>query len=274
MAMPARPPRRSTSAAVASSSRLMQSHRRLLSPNGTSSARCAMANAGVVPMPVSPPSSRIVFSWSTASSATVVQRWPSRGTYWRGSVQTGQDGGGASASANWMPQVTHMNRGTRSASGAQARLVRALAGLVLLERLPRVHVAERRMRRHQRLGQRDAEPLREHGRERVHLHLAEARQRLQPRPQLLRGAGLVPDARGVAVVALRHVGGEVADALGHRAREAMHGRPLAERGLEVLRGERGGVEGADALAQHERALERLLDRDLLVEREADEQGER
>ena len=53
----------------------------------------------------------------------------------------------------------------------------------------------------------------------------------------------------------------------------MAGRSRKTR-LEVRRGEPRGVERADALAQHERAGERLLDRHLLVEREADQQRER
>ena len=60
--MPASPPRRSTSAAVASSSSVMQSQSRLESPNGTSSARWPIANEGLVPIPMSSPSARISFS--------------------------------------------------------------------------------------------------------------------------------------------------------------------------------------------------------------------
>ena len=54
----------------------------------------------------------------------------------------------------------------------------------------------------------------------------------------------------------------------------MDGGPLAEDRLEVGRGELRGVERADPLAQDERARERLLDRHLLVEHEADQQRER
>jgi hypothetical protein len=157
---------------------------------------------------------------------------------------------------------------------AQACLVSALAGLVLGERLGRVDVAERRVRRDERRCGRDVQPVREHRRERRHLHLAESRQRLEPGLELRRRRGAGPDARGVAVVALRDVGGEVAHALGHRARETVDRRPLAEDRFEVHRGERGGLERADALADHERTHERLLHRDLLVEREADQQRER
>jgi hypothetical protein len=68
-----------------------------------------MANEGSVPIPTNSPSSRTSFEWSAASSAPVVHRCPSGGTYWRGSVQIGHDGGGESASGNWVPQVTQMN---------------------------------------------------------------------------------------------------------------------------------------------------------------------
>src|SRR3954454_4991700 len=88
----------------------MQSHSTLESPNGTSSARWPIANDGSVPMPTSSCSSRIAFVWSAASYSSVVQRWPSRPTYWRWSVQIGHDGGGRSDSANWVPHVTQMNR--------------------------------------------------------------------------------------------------------------------------------------------------------------------
>ena len=70
------------------------------------------------------------------------------------------------------------------------------------------------------------------------------------------------------------VGDEVVHAPGHRAGEAVDGRALAEDRLEVDRRERRGVERPDALLQHERADERLLDGDLLVEGEADQQRQR
>src|SRR5437763_1393113 len=57
-------------------------------------------------------------------------------------------------------------------------LVSLLRGLVVGERLRGVDVTERRMPRHEPLGGLDAVLLREHGAERLHLHLAEARQRL------------------------------------------------------------------------------------------------
>jgi hypothetical protein len=82
----------------------------LPSPNGTSSARWPIANDGVVPIPTSSPCSRIVFSWSAASSASVVHCCPvAAGTYWRQSVQIGQDSGGVSASGNWVPHALQMN---------------------------------------------------------------------------------------------------------------------------------------------------------------------
>ena len=108
MAMPVSPPRASTAAAVASSSRLTQSHSRLPSPCGTSSARWPIAKCGSVPIPVRPPSSRIVFARSAARSACVVHAWPEAGTYWRGSSQIGHRGGGPSVAANCVPQVTQM----------------------------------------------------------------------------------------------------------------------------------------------------------------------
>src|SRR5215207_10208525 len=108
--MAASPPRRSTSAAVASSSSVTQSQSRLPAPNGTSSARWPIANDGVVPIPTSSPCSRIAFACVDASSASVVHCWPvAAGTYWRQSVQIGQDGGGLSAAGNCVPHALQMN---------------------------------------------------------------------------------------------------------------------------------------------------------------------
>src|SRR4051812_21475091 len=91
----------------------MQSHSTFESPNGTSSARWPIANDGSVPIPTSSCSSRIAFVWSAASSSSVVQRWPSRPTYCRWSVQIGHDGGWSSRSANWAPHVTQTKRSMR-----------------------------------------------------------------------------------------------------------------------------------------------------------------
>jgi hypothetical protein len=51
-------------------------------------------------------------------------------------------------------------------------------------------------------------------------------------------------------------------------------RPGAKDGLEVGGRQRGGVERAQALPQHQRSGESLLHGDLLVEREADQQRHR
>ena len=53
----------------------------------------------------------------------------------------------------------------------------------------------------------------------------------------------------------------------------MDRRPLPEHRLEVCRRQLACVEGAETLLDGQRAGERLLDRDLLVEREADQQRE-
>ena len=67
---------------------------------------------------------------------------------------------------------------------------------------------------------------------------------------------------------------EVVHPLRHRAGEAVDGGALAEDRLEVRAGDGRGVEGAETLAERQRPRERLLDRDLLVEREADQQRHR
>src|SRR5512133_3309303 len=68
--------------------------------------------------------------------------------------------------------------------GAHLGLVRALLRLVVLERLRRVDVPERRMARHEVLCDRDVEALREHRAHCCHLHLAEARQGGEATPEI------------------------------------------------------------------------------------------
>ncbi len=71
-----------------------------------------MPKLGLVPMPISPASSRNVVMWLRMSLGSVVQPWPSTPTYCRSSVQTGQEGGGASAGSNCVPHVVQMNAST------------------------------------------------------------------------------------------------------------------------------------------------------------------
>ena len=91
-------------------------------------------------------------------------------------------------------------------------------------------------------------------------------------------AGLAPDPRRVAVVLLDEVrAAHSRRPLRHVAGEPVEGGPLAEGRVERLGVHRRDplrVEAADPLAQLERSGERLLERDLLVEDEADEKGER
>src|SRR5918995_422918 len=80
--------------------------------------------------------------------------------------------------------------------------------------------------------------------------------------------------RRVAAVALRHVRGHRLHAARHRPREAVDGGTLAEDRLKVGRRDGARLERPQALAEHQRAHERLRHRHLLVEHEADEQRER
>src|SRR4051794_9363844 len=111
---------------------------------------------------------------------------------------------------------------------AERGLVRALRRLVAVERLERVDVAERRVARRQLLRGRDAEPLRQHRRERTDLHVAETGELADPALQVGRVLGLRPDPLRVAAVLVRDESGEVVHAGGHRAGEAMDRRLLAE----------------------------------------------
>ncbi len=82
---------------------------------------------------------------------------------------------------------------------------------------------------------------------------------------------------GVAVVALDEVGGELANALGHVAGEAVERRRRPERRVELVGVHRRDplrVEPADPAAELERTGEGLLQRDLLVEGEADQERQR
>ena len=67
---------------------------------------------------------------------------------------------------------------------------------------------------------------------------------------------------------------ELVHARRHRAGEAVDRRPLAEDRVELGGGDGVHGERPEPLAQHVRSHERLLDRHLLVEREADQQRER
>ena len=100
-----------------------------------------------------------------------------------------------------------------------------------------------------------AELARQQRQHRAHLHLAEAGQLGEPRAQVLAALGLAPDPRGVAVVALLEERAQRAHALGHRAREAVQRRALAEdagRAPRVRRRDARGVEVPEARAQLER----------------------
>ena len=89
--------------------------------------------------------------------------------------------------------------------------------------------------------------------------------------------GLRPDAGGVVAEVRGDHGAQGLDLPGHRTREAMQGRALAEDGVQrcrIHRRDPGGVEMPKPALQVGRAAECLLDSHLLVEREADQQGQR
>ena len=83
----------------------MQSHSRLPSPSGTSSARWPIANPGSTPIAANSPSVR---SSVRRPSRELVRRRPAlagTGTYWRSSSQIGQRSGGASDGVNCAAHV-------------------------------------------------------------------------------------------------------------------------------------------------------------------------
>jgi len=109
MAMARNPPSPLTKVTVASSIREMQSQRTFPSGVHKSSARCPMANLGVVPMPMIPGSYWRNPLWcEILSLSSVVHDWPSGGMNWRSSLHTGQWAGGASLGGYCVPQVEQM----------------------------------------------------------------------------------------------------------------------------------------------------------------------
>ena len=108
MAIAEIPPKALIRATVSALIRLMQSHRMLLLPARTSSARCPIPNEGEVVTPQTPsPSPYNVLRWPFCNWSNVVQCWPCKPTNWRSSSQMGQRSGGWSAGGNCVPQVTH-----------------------------------------------------------------------------------------------------------------------------------------------------------------------
>src|SRR5579862_3186276 len=130
------------------------------------------------------------------------------------------------------------------------------------------------MLRRELAGLLDSEALPEDCRDRRHLHLPKAGQRFEVTAQVVRVGCFGPDPRCVAAVLLRDDACELAHTLGHRAREAVDCRLLAERRLEIHRRELLRVERSDPPLQRQRAGEGFLNRHLLVDREAHKQRER
>jgi len=95
--IPEMPPSERTISTVASSMKLMQSHRMLPVPVRSSRARWPIAKAGMVPIPSSPGSYwRNALKCVRSIAGNVVQDWPSRFTYCRSSWQIVQLMGGVS----------------------------------------------------------------------------------------------------------------------------------------------------------------------------------
>ena len=103
-------------------------------------------------------------------------------------------------------------------------------------------------------------------------------QRRDPLEQLGTRPGGLPEAGGVAVVLVHDQPGHLLHPGGHRLRVAVHGRPFGEDRGQPVRGELGQL-GRGGLVpqppdQVQRSGEGLLERDLLVEQQSDDQGER
>src|SRR5437660_5444579 len=114
----------------------------------------------------------------------------------------------------------------------ELRLVRPLHGLVVLERLSGIDVAECRVRGCQLARRRDTEALREHSAQRLDRHLPEAGKLREPAVQLAAVRRLGPQACGVALILLGHDRGDLLHAPRHVGREAVDRRLFSERGFE------------------------------------------
>src|ERR671911_3137090 len=103
---------------------------------------------------------------------------------------------------------------TRRSAGSglgPLRLVGGLRRLIFLERLRRVDVAERRMRRHELAGGLHPEVLEQDRPERRSLHLTEPREREDVPAELVPSGRVAPDARGIAAIAVAHVYRQLVD---------------------------------------------------------------
>src|SRR5581483_3385757 len=112
-------------------------------------------------------------------------------------------------------------------------LVRPLPALVALELLGRGDVAEGRMRRGEPLRGLHAVLLREHGAERLDLHLTEPGQRPDSPLQVGRVDGVAPDARRVPAVLGRDDVRELLHPLRHRRGKAVDRRRRREHLLQI-----------------------------------------
>src|SRR4029079_7949793 len=165
------------------------------------------------------------------------------------------------------------------ALGSHLRLLGPLPRLVGRKRLGRVGVAERHVIRRELLpaGWGDTQLLAEDRGDGARLHRPEPGQLEQPGVQVRAILCLGPDPAGVAAVALDDERAQLLRPVGHVGRDTGtrggRAKPRVQ-ALRVHRGDRRRIQPADPALQLERAGERLLERHLLVELEADQQRER
>ena len=162
---------------------------------------------------------------------------------------------------------------------AHGRLVGSLPRLVAGQGLGRIHVAECRMLRDNALQLRQSHPetLCQHGGDRARLHLADRGEREQPGQQVRAIPGLGPYSRRVRAIPRGDRRAQGLDPVCHRPREAVQGRALAEDALQLARihaRDARRIQMADPTTQLGWAGECLLDSHLLIETEADQQGQR
>ena len=123
----------------------------------------------------------------------------------------------------------------------------------------------------------DSESLAEDRDQRLGLHRPDARQAEEPSLEVAAVLRLGPDAARVTTIVIGNRGRYRLHATRHRAGEPMQRGPTAEHFLElrgIHRRDPRRVQMADSPLQLERPRERLLDGDLLVEREANEERQR
>src|SRR6267142_6726061 len=122
----------------------------------------------------------------------------------------------------------------------------------------------------------DAEPLGQDGDQDLDFHVTKSRQLLDPGGQVVAVTGALPYRAGVASVVLDDHLAQRLDSSGHAAREPVKSGPLPEYAVQLVRvhgRDLPHVKVAEPSLQIVGTGERFFHLDLLIEHQADQQGE-